>query len=265
MLNFFKYVVYIFDFFLYNKNMERKIVMIVEYNGTNFYGWQKQNGKRTVQGELEEKIFLLTRERCEVEGSGRTDKGVHAVGQVAVAKISSPIPLKNFRVALNKLLSDDVVVKSVKIAKKDFHPRFDAKRKTYEYIVDTSKTRRAIDYNLVTYYPYSVNVERMISASKLLLGKHNFKGFCSSHATVKNFEREIYDIRVTKSGNKIKFTITGNGFLYNMARIIVGTLLEIDKVGEENILKVLETGDRSLVGKTMPPNGLYLKKVEYFN
>ena len=245
--------------------MERKILMIVEYNGTNFYGWQKQKGRRTVQGELEEKIMLLTKEKCTVEGSGRTDKGVHALNQVATATISSKIPLANFKIALNKFLSDDVVVKRVKICKNDFHPRFDAKRKTYEYVVDISKTRRAIDYNLITYYPYKVDFERMKRASALFIGKHNFKAFCSARANVSSYEREIYELKISKQGNRIKFLITGNGFLYNMVRIIVGTLLNIEKIGEENILKAFESGDRSLTGKTMPPNGLYLKKVEYLD
>ena len=243
--------------------MKRKILMIVEYNGANFYGWQKQKGKRTVQGELEEKISFLTKEDVTVEGSGRTDKGVHALNQVATAEIENKIPLKNFKTALNKLLSDDVVVKKVSLAKLDFHPRFSAKKKTYEYRLDISKTKNAIDYQLITHYPYKINLERMKKASKLLIGKHNFKAFCSADTNVTNFEREIYDISIKKVGNILTFIVTGNGFLYNMVRIIVGTLLEIDKVGEENILKAFESGNRNLLGKTMPPNGLYLKKVDY--
>ena len=245
---------------MYNKIM-KKILMIVEYNGTNFHGWQKQKNKRTVQGELEDKIKLLTGDEVKVEGSGRTDKGVHALGQVATVDIKKNIPLVNFKKALNKLLSEDVCVKKVKSISSDFHPRFNAKRKTYKYVV--SKKLSALEHDLVTYYPNKVDVERMKKASKLFLGKHNFKAFCASGATVKDFEREIYDLKITEKGSKIIFEITGNGFLYNMVRIIVGTLLEIEKVGEENILKAFKEGDRSLVGKTMAPNGLYLKKVEY--
>ena len=239
----------------------KKILMTVEYNGANFHGWQKQKNKRTVQGELEEKIKILTGDEVKVEGSGRTDKGVHALGQVATVNIEKNIPLSNFKTALNKLLSDDVCVKSVKFASSDFHPRFNAKRKTYRYVV--SNKRSALEHDLVTYYPYKVDVERMKKASELFLGKHNFKAFCASGATVKDFEREIYGLKITERECKIIFEITGNGFLYNMVRIIVGTLLEIEKIGEENILKAFKEGDRSLVGKTMAPNGLYLKKVEY--
>ena len=243
--------------------MKRKILMVIEYNGAHFYGWQKQSGKRTVQGELEDKIFMLTKEKTVVEGSGRTDKGVHALNQVATVEIENSIPLANFKIALNKLLSDDVVVKKVIVVASNFHPRFSAKRKTYEYRIDLSKTRKAINFEQVTHYPYKINLERMKEASKLLIGKHNFKAFCSAHTNVTNFEREIYDIKIKKVGNSLTFTLTGNGFLYNMVRIIVGTLLEIDKVGEENIVKALESGKRNLLGKTMPPNGLYLKNVEY--
>lgn len=243
--------------------MKRKILMVIEYNGAEFYGWQKQKGKRTIQGEIEEKIWQLLGEKCIVEGSGRTDKGVHALNQVATVEIESRIPLQNFKVALNKLLSDDVVIKKVKIVPASFHPRFQAKRKTYLYRVDLSKTRKALNHQLVTHYPFEINFERMKKASALLLGRHNFKGFCSSHTNVTNFEREIYAIEIKKAGNSLTFEITGNGFLYNMVRIIVGTLLEIQKVTEEGIVKALESGERKYLGKTMPPNGLYLKKVEY--
>ena len=248
---------------LYNKDMERNILILVEYNGANFFGWQKQKSKRTVQGVIEEKISLLTGEEVSLEGSGRTDKGVHALGQVATFLTHSPIPLQNLKVALNKLLPQDIVVKKVGLAPIDFHPRFSAKRKTYVYVVDTRKTRRAIDYDRVTYYPYKINFERMQSAGNIFIGRHNFKAFCASNATVKTFEREIFDLKIRKSASRIVFEITGDGFLYNMVRIIVGTLLQIDKIGEENIDMALKTGDRSLVGKTMPPNGLYLKNVEY--
>ena len=241
----------------------KNIMIEIEYNGALFYGWQEQRGKRTVQGELEEKLQKLLNIKVDVEGSGRTDKGVHALGQVASLKIPDNFPIKNFKTALNNLLSSDVVVKRVKKVDDNFHARFNAKRKTYRYVIDTSKNRSAINHQLVSYYPYKVNIEAMKDAAKLLIGRHNFKAFCSANTNVTDFEREIYDISIKRSGSKIIFDITGNGFLYNMVRIIVGTLLQIDKVGKENISKAFQTGDRSLLGKTMPPNGLYLKKVEY--
>ncbi len=237
-------------------------MMVVQYNGAHFFGWQKQNGKRTVQGELEQVFSKVTKQNCEVVGSGRTDRGVHAIGQVATVDIDSTIPLKNLKLAVNNMLSGDVLVKSMKVVSGDFNPRFAAKRKTYRYVVGTGK-RDAFKDEFITYYTYKVDLEKMQNAAKLLVGRHNFKAFCSADTEVSDFVREIYSIDIKKVGQNIIFEITGNGFLYNMVRIIVGTLLQIDRIGEENIKLALENGDRALVGKTMPPNGLYLKKVEY--
>lgn len=237
--------------------------MIVEYNGSDFFGWQKQDGKRTVQGQLEEKIEKLTGHRVVVEGSGRTDRGVHALGQVAMVEIDLKMPLENLKNALNNLLDLDIRIKSVKLGRADFHPRFSAKKKTYMYVVNTGEPS-AIRSKLETYYPYDVDIELMKKAGKLLVGKHNFKAFCSANTSVTNFEREIYDLQIKQRGKKIIFEITGNGFLYNMVRIIVGTLLQIQQVGEKNIVEALKVGDRAVLGKTMPPNGLYLKSVKYF-
>ncbi len=239
--------------------------MTLEYNGSEFHGWQKQEGQRTVQGELESALFSLTGENAKVEGSGRTDAGVHALGQVASTKIENLIPLKNIKRALNDLLPNDVRVCKVELAKDDFNARFSAKRKTYEYVVQAGGERRAIKHNFQGFYPFEVDLQKMISASKLLVGKHNFKGFCSANTTVTNFEREIYEIKISKHSNNFKFVVTGNGFLYNMVRIIVGTLLDVGrgKLTEKDVQKALKTGERKYAGITMEPCGLYLKKVEY--
>ncbi len=243
----------------------RKIKITLEYNGSDFHGWQRQDGKRTVQGELENAFLSLTGEIVKVEGSGRTDAGVHALGQVASVEIESVIPLKNIKKALNDLLPTDVRVCKVESAKEDFHARFSAKRKTYEYIAQVGGQRSAINHNLQGFYPYDVDIKKMKEVSKLLIGKHNFKGFCSANTTVTNFEREIFDIKISKSGHIFKFVVTGNGFLYNMVRIIVGTLLDVGrgKLTKQDVQKALETGERKFAGITMEASGLYLKKVEY--
>lgn len=243
----------------------RNLKLTIEYNGSQFFGWQKQNGKRTVQGELETAIFSLTGEKVVVEGSGRTDRGVHALGQVATLKLENKMPVKNFKFALNNLLPDDVHIKKVEVCDDDFHARFSAKRKTYCYVVQVGGERSAIKHALMGFYPYEVDIEKIQNAIKLLIGKHNFKGFCSADTTVTNFEREIFDFRFSKKGRMCKFEVNGNGFLYNMVRILVGTLLDCGrgKITEKDIKTALETGDRSFAGKTMEPNGLYLKKVEY--
>lgn len=239
--------------------------MTLEYNGAEFFGWQKQNGKRTVQGVLEESLQLVTNEKIIIEGSGRTDKGVHALGQVASFSLQCNIPLKNLKIALNDRLPSDIRVLKISEAPQDFHARFSAKRKTYKYVVQIKGRHSAIKHNLLSYYDYDVDLKIIEDASKLLIGKHNFKGFCSSETNVTNFEREIYDIEIKKRGKLLTFLITGNGFLYNMVRIIVGTLLEVGrkKLSLSDVSKALKTGDRKYSGLTMPASGLYLKKVEY--
>lgn len=242
----------------------RNFKIKVEYNGSGFYGWQKQDGKRTIQGDLETAVFKLTGEKTTVEGSGRTDRGVHSLGQIASFKLETKIPLKNMKVALNNLLPEDIMIKQIALADENFHARFSAKRKTYQYKVQVGGERNAIKNALLAFYPYKVDIEKMNSAAKLLLGKHDFRGFCSSNAQVKNFEREIYFLSIKKSGNVFTFEVCGNGFLYNMVRIIVGTLLEVGRgrLSENDVLKAL-AGDRKSAGIVMPACGLYLKNVEY--
>lgn len=243
----------------------KNLKLTIEYNGSEFSGWQKQKGKRTVQQELETAFSLLTGEDVVVEGSGRTDKGVHAFGQVASCQIESTIPVNKIKMAINNLLPEDIKVTKVEKVDDDFHARFSAKEKTYEYYVQIGGDRCAISHNLLAHYPFDVDFDKVVSASKLLIGKHDFHGFCSSQATVTNFEREIFDISIKKKGKVLKFSITGNGFLYNMVRIIVGTLLDCGrgKLSEEDIKTALKTGERKYAGKTMPACGLYLKKVVY--
>lgn len=244
----------------------RNLKLTISYNGQNFFGWQKQNGKRTVQGELENAFFVLSGENVEVEGSGRTDKGVHALGQVASVKTESPIPVENFARALNNLLPEDVKIEKVEEVSQDFHARFSAKRKTYAYYVGVGSERKSAVLNgLIGNYPFKVDEEKINSVLPVFVGKHNFKGFCSADTSVQNFEREIFDFSLEKQGDYLCFKVTGNGFLYNMVRILVGTLLDYGsgKLTEDDIKKALSLGERKFAGKTMEPNGLYLLKVEY--
>lgn len=237
----------------------------IEYNGADFFGWQKQEGKRTVQGELERCFFELCKENVTFEGSGRTDRGVHALGQVASVKCENAIPLKNIKFALNNLLPDDIRIKKVEKVDDDFHARFSAKKKTYLYVVQVGGQRSAVLSKTIGFYPYEVDFEKMKNAAVQLVGKHNFKAFSSADTSVQNFEREVYMTKLSKRGRTIKFEITGNGFLYNMVRIIVGTLLDIGrgKLDEDCIKKAFKNLDRGTLGKTIEPNGLYLKSVKY--
>lgn len=243
----------------------RNIKITVQYKGTQYFGWQKQDGKPTIQGELERAIFSLTGKEVEVVGSGRTDRGVHAVGQVANFETENKIPLKNLKIALNDLLPSDIRILKAEEEKENFNARFSAKRKTYEYLVQVGGQRSALKADLVGFWPFEVDLKKMQNAAKLLVGKHNFRGFCSADTAVTNFEREIYDIKITKRGRLFKFEVTGNGFLYNMVRIIVGTLLDVGrgKLKESDIKKALTTGERKFAGVTMQACGLYLKEVKY--
>ena len=238
--------------------------LTIVYNGANFFGWQKQSGRRTVQGELENAFFMLTNENVVVEGSGRTDKGVHALAQVASVCFDANIPLKNIKRAINNLLPEDIFVKKVENVSMDFHARFSAKRKTYKYVVQVGGERPAILNSLKAFYPYGVDLKTMQEAALLLIGEHNFKGFCSSGTQVQSFQREIFDINIKNKGRVFSFEVCGNGFLYNMVRIIVGTLLEVGrgKLSFGDIKKALD-GERKHAGIVMPACGLYLKNVEY--
>ena len=243
----------------------RNLKLFIEYNGSAFFGWQKQNGRRTIQGDVEEAIFKLTGEEVSVEGSGRTDKGVHALCQVASVRIENIMPPKNFKTALNNILQEDVRIKKVELASDDFHARFSSKRKTYRYVVQIGGEVSAIYHNLRAWYGFDVDVEKIEEAKNLLIGKHNFHGFCSADTNVQNFEREIFDLNVSKKGRIMTFEVTGNGFLYNMVRILVGTLLEVGsgRLTIESVKNALLSGERKYAGKTMPACGLYLKSVEY--
>ena len=243
----------------------RNIKITLSYKGTQYFGWQKQDGKPTIQGELERALFSLMGKETEVFGSGRTDRGVHALGQVANFLTENKIPLKNLKIALNDLLPSDIRILKAEEAPENFNARFSAKRKTYEYLVQVGGQRKALEADLVGYYPFSVDLKKMQKAAKLLLGKHNFQGFCSADTTVTNFERQIFELKISQHGRLFKFQVTGNGFLYNMVRIIVGTLLDVGrgKLFEEDIKKALTLCERKYAGITMEPCGLYLKEVRY--
>lgn len=249
---------------MYNNFMNRVLIK-VEYDGRDFFGWQKQPNKRTVQEELEKAIEKLTGERVEVFASGRTDRGVHALDQGVHFDLEKEIPVSRLVTAINNLLPNDVSVKKAKKVAKGFHARFDIKSKTYIYQIYNAKTKSALLANRSAFVNYDLDIDKMKSVADLLQGKHNFKGFCSADATVKDFEREIYSINVTKKGKFIKIEVTGNGFLYNMVRIIAGTIVDAGRglLTEESVKKALENGDRSFAGRTMPPEGLFLAKTNY--
>ena len=243
----------------------RNIKLTIEYDGKDFNGWQKQPTKLNIQGTIEQAIKQITGEDVELNASGRTDAGVHALGQVANFKTNSKIPIEKFAIAINSKLKRSIVVKRAEEVDERFHSRLSCKRKTYRYIINNSQEGTAIYRNLETHIPQKLDVEKMQKAVKYFEGEHDFKAFKASGTSSKSSVRTIYKANVYQENEKIFIELTGNGFLYNMVRIIAGTLVDVGlgKIEPEEIPDIIQEGKRENAGKTLPPNGLYLVKVMY--
>ena len=241
------------------------IKLTIEYVGKDFNGWQKQPTKLNIQGTIEQAIKQITGEDVELNASGRTDAGVHALGQVANFKTNSKIPIEKFAIAINSKLKRSIVIKRAEEVDERFHSRLSCKRKTYRYIINNSQEGTAIYRNLETHIPQKLDVEKMQKAVKYFEGEHDFKAFKASGTSSKSSVRTIYKANVYQENEKIFIELTGNGFLYNMVRIIAGTLVDVGlgKIEPEEIPKIIQEGKRENAGKTLPPNGLYLVKVMY--
>ena len=243
----------------------RNIKLTIEYDGKEYNGWQKQPNKLNIQGEIERAIEEVTGEKVNLIASGRTDAGVHAIAQVANFKIEKDIPIERIPYALNSKLKKSIRIKTAQEVDEKFHSRYTCKRKTYRYIINNSIQGSAIYRNLQYHFPEKLDDQKMNKAIKYLIGEHDFKSFKASGTSSKSSVRIIYDAKVTRSGEIITIELTGNGFLYNMIRIIAGTLLEVGegKIQVEEVKEILLAEDRLKAGKTLPPNGLYLVNVEY--
>lgn len=244
----------------------RNIKLVIEYDGKDFNGWQKQPNKLNIQGEIEKVISTITgEEKIDLIASGRTDAGVHAIAQVANFKTNSSIPIEKFAIAINSRLKKSIVIKSAEEVDERFHSRYLCKQKTYRYIINNSKYGTAIYRNLEYHFPIKLNVEKMKKAIKYFEGEHDFKAFKASGTSSKSSVRKIYNTNLYEKDDRIFIELTGNGFLYNMVRIISGTLLEVgmEKVKPEEIEEIIKSKDRKRAGRTLPPQGLYLVKVEY--
>ena len=237
----------------------------VSYDGTDFCGWQVQNEMRTVEGELNKAINELTGETTEVIGASRTDSGVHAKGNVAVFDTESTIPAEKFMYAINSLLPDDVTVVESKEVDKDFHPRHCRSIKTYEYRIYTSRINNPLKRRFAYRFPTELDVEKMDEAAKYLIGEHDFKSFCCVRTQAETTIREIFSADVFRDDEDIVIRVTGAGFLYNMVRIIAGSLMEVGsgKYEPVHIKEVLEGTDRTLAGPTAEPQGLTLVNIEF--
>ena len=243
----------------------KNIRLTIEYDGKDFNGWQKQPTKLNIQGEIERAIEIITGEKVDLIASGRTDAGVHALGQVANFKTNSDLPIDKFAVAINSKLKKSVRVQKAEEVDDRFHSRYNCKEKTYRYIINNSKEASAIYRNLEYYVPMKLDVEKMKRAAKFFEGEHDFKGFKASGTSSKSSVRNIYKAKITTKDDRIFIELTGNGFLYNMVRIIAGTLVDVGlgKIKPDQIPSIIDSKDRKLAGKTLPPYALYLVKVEY--
>ena len=243
----------------------RNIKLTIEYDGKCYNGWQKQPDKPNIQGEIERAIYNITKEEVELIGSGRTDAGVHALGQVANFKTNSNIAIEKLPLAINSQLKNSIIIKNAEEVDERFHSRYNAKHKTYRYIINNSKTGTALYRNLEYCFPIKLDVAKMKEAAKYFKGEHDFKAFKSSGTSGKNSVRTIYKAVVKEEGENIIIELTGNGFLYNMVRIISGTLLEVGlgKISPKEIPEIIESKDRQRAGKTLPAHGLYLVEVKY--
>ena len=243
----------------------RNIKLTIEYDGKDFNGWQKQPTKLNIQGTIERARKQITGEEVQLNASGRTDAGVHAFGQVANFKTNSQIPIEKFAIAINSRLKRSIVIKKVEEVDERFHSRLNCKKKTYRYIINNSPEGTAIYRNLETHIPQKLDVEKMKKAVKYFEGEHDFKAFKASGTSSKSSVRTIYKAEVYKEGDRIFIELTGNGFLYNMVRIIAGTLVDVGvgKIKPDEIPEIIKMQKRENAGKTLPPNGLYLLRVMY--
>lgn len=244
----------------------RNIKMVIAYDGSRYNGWQRQDHtENTIQGKLEQLLCRMTGEQIEIHGSGRTDGGVHAHGQVANFKTNSQMSVKEMMTYMNEYLPMDIGILEVKDASDRFHSRLNVKRKTYCYHIWNSPVPNVFLRKYSYQIPELLNISQMEKASQYLLGTHDFKSFCSRKKMKKSTVRMIESIKISREGNEIIITYKGNGFLYNMVRILTGTLIEVGLgiKNPEDIPEIVEAKNRERAGFTAPAQGLFLEKVDY--
>ncbi len=243
----------------------KRVMLIVAYDGTNYHGWQLQPNVTTIESVLNETLSGLLKENVKVIGASRTDTGVHALGNIAVFDTQSRMPAEKFSYALNQRLPDDIRIQSSREVPQDFHPRRQDSRKTYEYKIWNSAFPMPV-YRLYSHFTYvPLDIALMQKAAEYLRGEHDFKSFCSVNTAAESTVRTIYDISADKIGSLITLRVTGSGFLYNMVRIIAGTLMEVGRgnLAPERMEEILKACDRTKAGPTAPACGLTLVKYDF--
>lgn len=243
----------------------RRIKLTVAYDGTDYCGWQIQPNGITIESVLNQALTRLTGEKVTVTGASRTDAGVHAQGNVAVFDTASTIPPERFVYAVNRLLPDDVVVVCSEEVPAGWHPRYQDSVKTYEYRIINRRMPDPVRRRDTWFVSYPLDADRMQQAARYLEGEHDFRSFCSVHTETKTTVRTIFSADVKRDGDLVTLQIKGNGFLYNMVRIIAGTLADVGRGFYEPaaVREMLEAKDREKAGATAPPQGLILMGIEY--
>jgi tRNA pseudouridine38-40 synthase len=239
--------------------------MLIQYDGTRYAGWQRQaTTKDTIQGKIEDVLSRMIGEKVEINGAGRTDAGVHAKGQVANVHLPGARPGREIRDYLNQYLPEDICVLEVDQVSERFHSRLNAGAKTYCYRISTNSVKNVFERKYIYDLNEELDVERMRAAASLLLGEHDFQSFCARKMK-KSTVRDLYEIRFKELPGELQITYRGSGFLYNMVRILTGTLIEVGRHERtpESVLQVLHAKERARAGYTAPAKGLCLIRVEY--
>ncbi|GMQ57994.1 tRNA pseudouridine(38-40) synthase TruA [Vallitalea sediminicola] len=241
------------------------IMLVVAYDGTKYCGWQVQKNVITIEQKITEACQKLFSREIKLIGASRTDTGVHALGQIVVLKVETSIPINKIPYAINAYLPEDIVIRDAKWVANSFHPRYNAKNKTYEYRIYNSKFPLPQHNRYAYFYHKSLDIDKMKEAAGCFIGKHDFKSFCSTGSSVKTTVREIYRCDVSVKDEMIVISINGNGFLYNMVRIIAGTLIDVGrgKTKPDYIIDIIKSKDRNKAGATAPAKGLTLMKINY--
>ena len=245
--------------------MSRRIRLIVAYDGTNYVGWQLQENGVSVQQRLNEALLYVTGETIQVHGSGRTDSGVHARAQVAHFDTNARMPANKFAIAMNMRLPRDIRVLYSEETSEDFHARFSAKNKTYRYTIQLGAHLDVFSRNTALHIHTPLDLSRMQLSAQDALGEHDFAAFMSVGSTLEHTVRTIFRSEWSQDGRYLFYDVSANGFLYNMVRILVGTMLEVGsgKLQQDAIYRALLSGQRSDAGATAPPQGLALMRVQY--
>lgn len=242
-----------------------RIKLIISYDGTNYGGWQLQKNAPSIQGELEKVLERLTGRRIVIQSAGRTDAGVHALAQAAHFDWDGAIPAQKLPFVFNSMLPRDIRVTSAQQVSEDFHARYSAKGKRYVYTIYNSPHSSALLYNRAAHIPGELNIEAMRRAAGYIRGTHDFKAFCAAGSYVKTTVRTVTRLDIDKQNELVRITVEGDGFLYNMVRIIAGTLIRVglSRLEPEQVERIIEERRRAAAGFTAPPQGLTLEQVFY--